>query len=180
MRGTTLIHFTAISVFIGCVGCAEAIDDGSLGDDMGAMVPFNPAGDRVTDRDFWDGGPGASTPPPGMPPPGMPPPGMPPPGMPPPGSGGMMEACVDVDPADACTVCACSACREAIDLCYQDSLCVDVLTCAQRTGCASVDCLAPETCGPVIDAAGGVFAVPVQNANAVGDCRSQSCAAECG
>ncbi len=85
--------------------------------------------------------------------------------------------CADVDGNDGCAVCACDQCENAVEMCYSDELCVAVVECARRTGCADLECVIAS--GTEINEAGGLFGGPVLAAKALGDCRDAQCANVC-
>lgn len=93
------------------------------------------------------------------------------------GSGKCTAASVNMDdPCEVCVVTSCTA--ESVACCEQEG-CLDIIACAQATGCSGVDCYTPETCQKVIDEAGGV-AIAVNFAAPLGECALANCATECG
>lgn len=95
------------------------------------------------------------------------------------GSGTQECGASNIDPDDPCEVCVATSCTtEALNCCNQEG-CLDIISCAQETGCDGIDCYSPDTCQAVIDAAGGP-SIAVEYAQPLGDCALSKCEAECG
>lgn len=73
------------------------------------------------------------------------------------GSGGtIVEACVNLV-ATECAPCLCQTCAPSLLSCFSDLGCAVIFTCLAQTNCTGLECLAPNTCGKVIDEYGGPF-----------------------
>jgi len=95
--------------------------------------------------------------------------------------GGEIEECgpSSIDPDDPCELCVATSCTTEALACCEQPGCLDIISCAQDTGCSGLDCYAPETCKDVIDSAGGPITA-TQFAQPLGDCAIANCSAECG
>lgn len=84
------------------------------------------------------------------------------------GSGG--DPCYDQATSD-CQFCTCDACYDEWTSCDANAGCLDILACADKSGCSGIQCyLGP--CQQVIDQNGGPFGNAANAAQAVGQCRS--------
>lgn len=82
------------------------------------------------------------------------------------GGGGLCE-----DPGGSpCELCTCSNCYDELEKCDDDGGCMEILACADKTGCSGVQCYLGE-CKDVIDQNGGPFGGPTAIAQGVVQCR---------
>jgi hypothetical protein len=82
-----------------------------------------------------------------------------------------------VDPADACIGCVARRCPGQALACCNQPGCIDVVRCAQKHKCSSIDCFQPDKCKKEIDAAG--IDVALEHAKPLGECAALHCSAEC-
>ncbi|MBM4359226.1 MAG: hypothetical protein FJ096_14070 [Deltaproteobacteria bacterium] len=93
--------------------------------------------------------------------------------------GGAQCTAASVNMDDPCEVCVVTSCTAEALACCQNEGCLDIVACAQETGCSGADCYQPETCQKVIDDAGGIQ-IAVGYAAPLGECAFENCATECG
>lgn len=89
------------------------------------------------------------------------------------GSAGISPTCAALFPA-SCASCVCGQCGASAAACRGEPGCARILACILRTGCVGLACYRADTCGRVIDVAGGLFAPATQGVLEIADCAARS------
>lgn len=89
------------------------------------------------------------------------------------GSAAPIAPCATLFPA-RCASCVCMQCTASVSACRTEPGCAPILSCILRTGCEGLACYLSDTCGRIIDAAGGLFAPATQRVLEVANCVASS------